>query len=166
MLVLILPALAHGEIIELTDVHVRRYAHVVPQCLVDSPSAKWWFDWEAGGGKPADLVVHLERHADFDGLAVGWGIGNKKASAEECGEACRTHRRNPQGGGSGSRELSAKTQYYMYDLQLLADKRQNVFRQPLLEFVYWSIPTDSSLTSILLLRHLCERRSKQRQPSV
>ena len=75
----------------------------MPQCLIDSPSAKWWFDWEAAGGKPEDLVVHVERHADFDGLAVGWGIGNKKASAEECGEACRAHRRNPKGGGLGSR---------------------------------------------------------------
>ncbi len=81
--------------------YARRYAHVVPQCLVDSPSAKWWFDWEASGGKPDDLVMHIERHADFDGLAVGWGIGNKKASVEECGEACRAHRRNPQGGETG-----------------------------------------------------------------
>ena len=82
---------------------VCRYAHVVPQCLVDSPSAKWWSDWEASGGNPDDLVMHIERHADFDGLAVGWGIGNKKASVEECGEACRAHRRNPQGGRSDLR---------------------------------------------------------------
>ena len=78
-----------------------RYANVVPQCLVDSPTARWWFDWEASGGKPDDLIMHIEKNADFDGLAVGWGIGNKKASVEECGEACRAHRRNPQGGEYG-----------------------------------------------------------------
>ena len=76
----------------------RRYAHVVPQCLLDSPSAKWWFAWERMGGKAKDLVMHIERNADFDGLAVGWGIGHKKASVEECGEACRAHVRNPDGG--------------------------------------------------------------------
>ncbi len=105
MLTLLLRGVPQG-VSELTIVGARRYAHVVPQCLIDSPSAKWWFDWEATGGKPEDLVVHIELHADFDGLAVGWGIGNKKASAEECGEACRAHRRNPKGGGSGFRNRS------------------------------------------------------------
>ena len=75
-----------------------RYDHVVTKCLYDSPSAKWQSKWEAEGGKRADLVAHYERNADYDGLAVGWGIGNKKASIEACGEACRAHKPKPAGG--------------------------------------------------------------------
>jgi hypothetical protein len=59
-----------------------RYAHVKPECLYASPAAKWWQAWEAGGGRREDLVVHIERNADFDGLAVAWGIGNTKVCCE------------------------------------------------------------------------------------
>jgi hypothetical protein len=51
---------------------------VKPECLYASPAAKWWQAWEAAGGRREELVVHIERSADFDGLAVGWGIGNTK----------------------------------------------------------------------------------------
>lgn len=73
------------------------YAHVEPKCLYSSPAAKWWKEWEAGGGQRQDLVVHIEKSADYDGLAVAWGIGNTKASVEECAEACRAHKANPGG---------------------------------------------------------------------
>lgn len=79
-----------------------RYNKVVPKCLYDSPAAVWWSQWEATGGQRADLRVHIERHADYDGLAVAWGIGNTKASVEECGEACRAHQPNPKGGAAPS----------------------------------------------------------------
>ncbi len=48
----------------------RRYAHVVPKCLEDSPTAKWWAEYYKSGGKQSDLVVHIEKAADYDGLAV------------------------------------------------------------------------------------------------
>ncbi|GLI68829.1 hypothetical protein VaNZ11_013371 [Volvox africanus] len=70
------------------------YAHVVPKCLEDSPTAKWWAEYYASGGKQADLVVHIEKQADYDGLAVYWGINNKKASVEECAEHCKKHMPN------------------------------------------------------------------------
>lgn len=38
-----------------------------------------------------DLIVHIERGADYDGIAVAWGMGNKKASLEECALACKRH---------------------------------------------------------------------------
>eukprot|EP00959_Pyramimonas_sp_CCMP1952_P134961 2824000-Pyramimonas_sp.AAC.1 len=31
----------------------------------------------------------MEDGADYDGLAVQWGIGNKKATAADCEAACR-----------------------------------------------------------------------------
>ncbi|KAG2499241.1 hypothetical protein HYH03_002820 [Edaphochlamys debaryana] len=67
------------------------YAHVVPKCLEDSPTAQWWNAYYAGGGKQGDLVVHIEKQADYDGLAVFWGINNKKNSVEECAAHCLKH---------------------------------------------------------------------------
>jgi hypothetical protein len=111
------------------------YAHVKPECLEGSPTNQWWQQHKP---TPDDLDVHIERAADYDGLAggyhnfvagrpsvalcttsakwqtwhvscglrrlhplkrlqpgvvaaVGWGIGNTKASIEECAEACRQH---------------------------------------------------------------------------
>ncbi|KAG2455183.1 hypothetical protein HYH02_000999 [Chlamydomonas schloesseri] len=70
------------------------YSHVVPKCLEDSPTAKWWEDYYAAGGKQSDLVVHIEKASDYDGLAVYWGINNKKATVEECAEHCKNHMPN------------------------------------------------------------------------
>lgn len=67
------------------------YIHVVPQCLEDSPTAKWWKKYYGSGGKQLDLVVHIEKGADYDGLAVAWGLGNKKKSAAECAQQCLEH---------------------------------------------------------------------------
>jgi len=49
------------------------YAHVSPPCLLQSPAMVWWKETQPA---PEDLVVHIERHADYDGLAVRWGIGH------------------------------------------------------------------------------------------
>jgi hypothetical protein len=43
------------------------------------------------GGKQSDLVAHIEEAADYDGLAVVWGIKNTKKTAEECAEHCKRH---------------------------------------------------------------------------
>ncbi len=48
-----------------------RYAHVVPKCLEDSPTAQWWNEYYASGGKQADLVVHIEKQADFGTAGAG-----------------------------------------------------------------------------------------------
>lgn len=64
---------------------------MVPKCLEGSPTAVWWAEYYASGGKQSDLVSHIEVGADYDGLAVVWGIGNNKTSPEECAEHCRRH---------------------------------------------------------------------------
>lgn len=69
------------------------YAHVDPSCLRNSPTARWWAETKP---TPDDLVIHIERRSDYDGIAVAWGIGNKKRSVEECAEACRQHVPNLQ----------------------------------------------------------------------
>eukprot|EP01065_Artemidia_motanka_P022187 TRINITY_DN26400_c0_g1_i1.p1 TRINITY_DN26400_c0_g1~~TRINITY_DN26400_c0_g1_i1.p1 ORF type:complete len:497 (+),score=126.50 TRINITY_DN26400_c0_g1_i1:53-1543(+) len=47
------------------------------------------------------LQCHVERHASYDGVAVRWGVGHKKDSAEACAEACRQHRPAVVGGPGG-----------------------------------------------------------------
>lgn len=64
------------------------YAHVDVACLRASPVARWWLDSRPS---PQDLVAHIERRADYDGVAVAWGIGNKASSIEECAARCRDH---------------------------------------------------------------------------
>jgi hypothetical protein len=78
-----------------------RYSHVVPKCLEDSPTAKWWAEYYAAGGKQSDLVVHIEKGGDYDGLAVAWGINNKKANAEECAAQCLEHKPSKDKGAAG-----------------------------------------------------------------
>uniref|UniRef100_A0A7R9W011 Apple domain-containing protein n=1 Tax=Chlamydomonas euryale TaxID=1486919 RepID=A0A7R9W011_9CHLO len=67
------------------------YSHVDPKCLEESPTAKWWAEYFRRGFRQQDLVAHVEDRADFDGLAVKWGIGNKKASVEDCAAECLAH---------------------------------------------------------------------------
>lgn len=76
-----------------------RYAHVNPTCLENSPTNSWHKRYEAAGGRHEDLVAHIEERADYDGLAVRWGINHKTESVEECAEACRNHKPNPLGSG-------------------------------------------------------------------
>lgn len=71
------------------------YAHVEPPCLEQSPTNQWYIDNKPG---PEDMDIYFEKEADYDGMAVGWGIGNTKQSVEECGEACRQHK--PSGDGA------------------------------------------------------------------
>lgn len=68
------------------------YAHVDPKCLEESPTAKWWKEHIIGPNKFDELVVHKEEHADYDGLAVVWGIGNTKTTLDECAAHCKRHR--------------------------------------------------------------------------
>mmetsp|Transcript_14643 Transcript_14643/g.46587 ORF Transcript_14643/g.46587 Transcript_14643/m.46587 type:complete len:249 (+) Transcript_14643:420-1166(+) len=75
------------------------YAHVKPECLEHSATAVIWKEWVAAGHQAAELACSVEEEADFDGLAVAWGPFHKKASAEECMEACRVHRPGPHVGG-------------------------------------------------------------------
>ena len=46
------------------------YAHVKPECLEASPTNKWW---QEAKPRPDELDIHIEKAADYDGLAVrGW----------------------------------------------------------------------------------------------
>eukprot|EP00854_Cymbomonas_tetramitiformis_P001395 gene1395-1998_t len=67
---------------------VGAYAHVDIPCLESSITAK---DHPTDPTERLRMAAHIEDHADYDGLAVVWGIGNKKPSAEACADACRRH---------------------------------------------------------------------------
>jgi len=56
-------------------------------------------NYYARGGKQGALKAHIEPAADYDGLAVYWGINNTKASAEDCAKQCLEHMPNRNGGG-------------------------------------------------------------------
>eukprot|EP00271_Cylindrocystis_brebissonii_P022552 TRINITY_DN8723_c0_g1_i1.p1 TRINITY_DN8723_c0_g1~~TRINITY_DN8723_c0_g1_i1.p1 ORF type:complete len:266 (-),score=27.49 TRINITY_DN8723_c0_g1_i1:426-1223(-) len=76
------------------------YAHVVPECLLNSPTAKAWRELHPQGGPSGStLACNMERAVSMDGLAVGWGLTNKKTSPEACCQACREHVPGPQVGG-------------------------------------------------------------------
>ena len=68
-----------------------RYKRVNASCLRASPTALWW---QAAKGQLAErsfLEAHVEDNADYDGVAVKWGLGNKAASAQACAQACLEH---------------------------------------------------------------------------
>ena len=62
-------------------------------CLRASPTARWWQAAAGKGqlGERGALEAHVEERADYDGVAVKWGLGNKAASAAACGQACLDH---------------------------------------------------------------------------
>jgi hypothetical protein len=64
------------------------YVSIKPACLEESATAKQFDHSEAAR---LGQVVWLEEHASYDGLAVAWGVGNKKASAAACADSCRRH---------------------------------------------------------------------------
>ena len=72
------------------------YSHVDTDCLDRSPTAAAYVAHLASG---ADARAHLvrapEQRADYDGLGVRWGIGNKKATWQECEAACAAHEPTP-----------------------------------------------------------------------
>jgi hypothetical protein len=55
-----------------------RYAHVNVTCLENSPANLWFSAFIAQGGHPQNLIAHIDERTDYDGLAVAWGINNKK----------------------------------------------------------------------------------------
>jgi hypothetical protein len=61
---------------------VEAYAHVNVSCILQSPTARWYRQYIAAGGSYHDLVVHIEPQADYDGIAVKWGINHKTATAQ------------------------------------------------------------------------------------
>lgn len=71
---------------------VDAYAHVNVSCILQSPTARWYRQYTAAGGSYHDLVVHIEPQADYDGVAVKWGINHKRETAQECAKACWKHR--------------------------------------------------------------------------
>lgn len=76
-----------------------RYAHVSPECLEGSPTNTWWQEWRSSGASKQHAEAVLEQHADYDGIAVVWGIGNFRQTAEDCAEACRTYAPHLHNGG-------------------------------------------------------------------
>lgn len=44
----------------------------------------------------------VEQNADYDGLAVVWGIGHFTQTVEECAEACRSYKPALQQGGDAA----------------------------------------------------------------
>ena len=77
MLLALMPIVAHARW-QPKDVAICRYAHVSPPCLIDSPTNRWHAAYLEAGGSNSDLLVHIDYRADYDGLAVAWGINNKK----------------------------------------------------------------------------------------
>ena len=79
-----------------------RYAHVNPECLEASPTNTWWHEWQSSGASKEHAQAVLEQNADYDGLAVVWGIGHTTQTAEDCAEACRSYSPTLQQGGECS----------------------------------------------------------------
>lgn len=67
---------------------IEGYAHVDAQCLERSPTNAWW---KRAKPQADDLLIHIEKNANYDGLAVAWGIGNTMTSLKECAKACKQH---------------------------------------------------------------------------
>lgn len=60
------------------------YSHVNESCLHSSPTARLY----RTEGVRKTLVPRIDLFADYDGIAVKWGIDNKVSSVEECAEQC------------------------------------------------------------------------------
>jgi hypothetical protein len=81
---------------------VNFYADTSPECLLRSPTARWTLRRAAvvaAGGALPPLEAHLDREADYDGLAVVWGVGHKAVSLEDCAARCAAHVPDPSGDG-------------------------------------------------------------------
>ena len=68
------------------------YSHVVPECLVKSRTN---VEYDRSETARMSQVAWYEEHASYDGLAVAWGIGNRKPTAAACASACRAHKPGP-----------------------------------------------------------------------
>lgn len=80
------------------------YASVKPACLEASATAQQFNHSEAAR---MAQTVWFEEHASYDGLAVAWGVGNKKANAAACADACRRHVADPRLGMFGKLPCNA-----------------------------------------------------------
>jgi hypothetical protein len=80
---------------ECGDPAVDGYSHVDPDCLERSGTAAQFDTAEAAR---MAQVAWVEEGASYDGLAVAWGIGNKKPTAAACADACRRHVPDPPAG--------------------------------------------------------------------
>ena len=68
------------------------YSHVVPECLLKSRTN---VEYDRSETARMSQVAWYEEHASYDGLAVAWGIGNRKPTAAACASACRAHKPGP-----------------------------------------------------------------------
>ena len=59
---------------------------------------------QSGGAQQHGAAV-IDMNADYDGLAVVWGIGHYTSSVEKCAEACRTYTPGPEFGGVPSHSM-------------------------------------------------------------
>lgn len=91
-----------------------RYAHVSPECMERSPTNMWWQEWRQSGASKQHAEAVVEEHADYDGIAVVWGIGHFKQTVEGCAEACRTYESHLQLGG----QAVYRFLHYCYALDL------------------------------------------------
>lgn len=57
------------------------YRHVNVSCILQSPTARWFRDYLAAGGRYEDMVVHIEQQADYDG---GWGLQMQTSASCTC----------------------------------------------------------------------------------
>jgi hypothetical protein len=62
-------------------------------CLENSPTNLWFSTFIAQGGHPRNLIAHIDERSDYDGLAVAWGINNKKGGLatlqrKHCSTSC------------------------------------------------------------------------------
>lgn len=81
-----------------------------PECLEGSPTNTWWQEWRQSGASKQHAEAVLEQHADYDGIAVVWGIGHSKQTAEDCAEACRTYEPRLHNGGQTTFEVMQNCQ--------------------------------------------------------
>ena len=73
--------------------------------MEQSPTNSWWQEWRQSGASKQHAEAVVEEHADYDGVAVVWGIGHFTQTVEECAEACRTHEPRLHLGGAPTYRL-------------------------------------------------------------
>ena len=72
-----------------------------PKCFLESPTSRTYAKLLEAG---TPLVPFVDLAADYDGLGVRWGIGNKMKTWQDCEDNCRKFR--PTGGGGPFRGLA------------------------------------------------------------
>ena len=67
------------------------YVSADPGCLGRSGTARAYRRVREGAAGRLEWALWQEERADYDGLAVRWGVGWKQESARACAEACLAH---------------------------------------------------------------------------